>query len=78
MTVQGFEEYETEFSLRIQFNGCEKSTRLVRLLLQGKLDGVQIHGCFAKEENAELAIDIPKAKNRRFNSLVELGARKVY
>jgi len=77
MTVQRFEEYENDFSLRIQVNGCEESTILVRLLLQGRLEGVRVHGSFSKKDNAVLCIDIPKAKNRQYNSLIALGAKKI-
>jgi hypothetical protein len=77
MTVDSFVEYDNEYQIILKVNGCEESTRLVRMLIQGKIDGAHIAGEFFKEKNAELWINIPKNRKRRFNSTIKLGAQKI-
>lgn len=78
MTVQEFKEYDNHFSLRIVVNGCEESTRLVRMLIEGKLNGVSLDGFYPKDANAVLRIEVQKSRPNRYRSVINIGARDIF
>ncbi len=77
MTIDRFVEYSDEFRIGITADSAEEGSRLVRLLLQGKSNTIEIYGDFSEDRKPTLTICVPKAKGRLYHSRVKIGAKKI-
>jgi hypothetical protein len=78
MKVGDFVECTDFYCLTIESSELGDTEKIVRLLLQGKIDGATIDGHFDDGKVTRLEILVPKAQNRRYDSIIGIGAKKIF
>jgi hypothetical protein len=77
MEKTSLNEYDDCYVLDAEAESVAEASRFMRLAMQGKLDGMTIQVNNTSDGRVTLRVDVPKAKNRNYDSMMHMGSRKI-